>query len=153
LRYDNCPLIMDYLADIQIGSGARQDKVDHVWSNILSNYFPQPHYAVEREYYLADNTRRKANVCVTDRRANNPHKVIVVEAKRPSSTDPTPRQWRKARRQLQDNMLQSRAAAGKVQTMNGVPGTNILNLSTNILQIDGILRARENAIRALGNNY
>ncbi|EAW09549.1 uncharacterized protein ACLA_037560 [Aspergillus clavatus NRRL 1] len=114
------PFTLDYIANIAIGSGARQADVDHAWNNILRGYFRPLAYSVERESYLAPDRQFCANVAVINRRNGLHHKAIVVEAKRPTDITPTEHDWDVVRRQLQRNMLLARISDGNIQTMYGI---------------------------------
>jgi hypothetical protein len=118
--YLNNPFTANYIANVGIGSNARQDQVDHAWHNILRDYFFTPNYAVERESYLDPNGLSKANVAVINNRNGGHHKVLVVEAIRPGNAAPTDHEWTRVREQLQTNMLRARIANGNVQTMYGI---------------------------------
>lgn len=175
------PFTLDYIANIAIGSGARQADVDHAWNNILRGYFRPLAYSVERESYLAPDRQFCANVAVINRRNGLHHKAIVVEAKRPTDITPTEHDWDVVRRQLQRNMLLARISDGNIQTMYGIaaigplvrmygmsmirndrgrlepaftnPPRSELHLVHDALQIEPILKTMENLIWNTWNIY
>ncbi|KAI2813499.1 hypothetical protein CBS63078_340 [Aspergillus niger] len=181
LGYDQCPAIQAHLTQIAIGQTAYEEVVDHAWLNILAHCFGTENFAVEREAFVdPGNSNDRANVSVSHVRNNVLNKVIVVEAKRPTLTEPTTHKWTSVRRQLQRNMLTIRANATTVQTMYGIaavgtrvrffylpingnellpdrrdwcPGAAVFDLSANAARIQGILRLKKWTIMNNRNDY
>ncbi|PYH37245.1 uncharacterized protein BO87DRAFT_301208 [Aspergillus neoniger CBS 115656] len=174
LTYDQCPAIQAYLTQIAISQGAYEEVVDHAWLNILAHCFGTPDFALEREALVdPGNSNRRANVSVSHVRNNVLDKVIVVEAKRPTMTEPTTLKWNSVRQELQDNMVTIRSNATTVQTMYGIaavgtrvrffylpingntlltdrrdwaPGATVLDLSADAYRIQSILRLKKSTI-------
>ncbi|CAK40626.1 hypothetical protein AnigIFM63604_007508 [Aspergillus niger] len=154
LGYDQCPAIQAHLTQIAIGQTAYEEVVDHAWLNILAHCFGTENFAVEREAFVdPGNSNDRANVSVSHVRNNVLNKVIVVEAKRPTLTEPTTHKWTSVRRQLQRNMLTIRANATTVQTMDWCPGAAVFDLSANAARIQGILRLKKWTIMNNRNDY
>lgn len=105
----------------EIVPGVLQERVDHVWLNILAFYFDRTHFGVEREAYV-DNTREtriRSNVLVTNTRGAKVHKLLIVETKRfPNAGNPgwenRYRYWGRDRGQLQNYLVTVRNRLGNV---------------------------------------
>ncbi|PWY82307.1 hypothetical protein BO83DRAFT_384918 [Aspergillus eucalypticola CBS 122712] len=154
LTYDQSPAIQAHLTQIGIGQVAYEELVDHAWLNILAHCFGTHNFAFEREALVdPGNSNRRANVSVSHFRNNVLDKVIVVEAKRPTMTEPTTLKWNSVRQELQDNMVTIRSNATTVQTMDWAPGAAVLDLSADAHRIQSILRLKKNTIEARDNDY
>ncbi|OJJ49414.1 hypothetical protein ASPZODRAFT_140315 [Penicilliopsis zonata CBS 506.65] len=110
-----------YISDIK--AGAYEASVDHFWSNLLSLYFPLSNSTVETESYTAlPESKRRANIAVTNIRGGVRHKIIIVEAKRsPTSKSKEPAyDWKTPKNQLSTYMKDSRSRLGNIQDMYGL---------------------------------
>ncbi|KAJ5368983.1 uncharacterized protein N7496_008743 [Penicillium cataractarum] len=85
----------------------REDRVDHMWTQILLYYFSidQP-FGIEREVYTAETELRRVDLVVTSVRGNQIYKTLFLEAKRhpAPSRAITPDAWASVRAQLQRNI-------------------------------------------------
>ncbi|KAJ5836285.1 hypothetical protein N7447_002311 [Penicillium robsamsonii] len=74
----------------KVKRGCKEDKIDHMWTQILRFYFPlQEGYGIEREPYTTETTRARANIVVTNVRENRTNKVLFVECKPLKAKIPT----------------------------------------------------------------
>lgn len=128
--YWTLEIIGSYLAGINAAAHPYQDRIDHLWSNILTHYFPLHNgLGTERESYVKGNRRFKSNIAITNLVNNRMHKVVVVEAKRfPDKVYPYHRRpgwenqfdWEGLLEDLGFYMRATRTQDGNVQTMYGM---------------------------------
>ncbi|KAG2007741.1 hypothetical protein GB937_008393 [Aspergillus fischeri] len=87
--YWTLPIIASYLSEINPANHPYQERIDHLWSNILNHYFPlRDGFGTEREALVKPPRRFATNVAITNVRPSGMHKVILVEAKAfPHNTD------------------------------------------------------------------
>ncbi|KAJ5518706.1 hypothetical protein N7453_001128 [Penicillium expansum] len=89
----------------KVKRGCKEDKVDHMWTQILRFYFPlQQGYGLEREPYTSETTQARANIVVTNVRENSINKVLFVECKALKYKNATPTKWGQTKVQLENNM-------------------------------------------------
>lgn len=88
--------------------GCREDRVVHMWSQILQFYFPlaNGNFGIERETYASEEGRGRVDLIVTKLRRSTLIKSLFLEAKRPPSENKQISQhmWDQARDELQANI-------------------------------------------------
>ncbi|CAI7584984.1 unnamed protein product [Penicillium glandicola] len=101
--YSENELIKWYMNNIR--KGAKEEKVDNLWAQILSFYWPtREKYGVERETHIAKHSQMRANVILTKIKDDKLKRCLYVECKRPTksiSIEPTKTEWENAIEQLQ----------------------------------------------------
>ncbi|KAJ6133147.1 hypothetical protein N7471_008362 [Penicillium samsonianum] len=97
--YNDNQLIQLYINNIK--TRTREDRVDHVWTQILRFYWPiTANYGIEREPYAAENARTKADVVLTTMSMNKIVKCVFVECKR-HNADIENSDWDSSKAQLE----------------------------------------------------
>lgn len=88
--------------------GCREDRLDHMWSQILQFYFPLTNgdFGIERETYTSEAGRGRVDLIVTKLRRSTLVKVLFLEAKRPRPENKKISQsmWDQALDELQGNI-------------------------------------------------
>jgi hypothetical protein len=80
--YADNNLIKLYIKNVS--QGCREERVDHLWSQILSFYWPiSANYGVEREPYASETSRTRANLVLTNNQMGKIYKCLFIECKRP----------------------------------------------------------------------
>jgi hypothetical protein len=123
--YWTLPIIASYLSEVNPANDPYQERIDHLWSNILNHYFPlRDGFGTEREALVKPPRKFKTNVAITNILPSGMHKVILVEAKAfPDKTDIgwfNVYPWAGVESQLQSYMKKARDTFGNVQTMYGI---------------------------------
>jgi hypothetical protein len=123
--YWTLPIIASYLPEVNPANDPYQERIDHLWSNILNHYFPlRDGFGTEREALVKPPRKFKTNVAITNILPSGMHKVILVEAKAfPDKTDIgwfNVYPWAGVESQLQSYMKKARDTFGNVQTMYGI---------------------------------
>ncbi|GIK06729.1 hypothetical protein Aspvir_002379 [Aspergillus viridinutans] len=123
--YWTLPIIASYLTEINPANDPYQERIDQLWLNILTHYFPlRDDLGTEREAHVEPGRMFAVNVAVTNIRQNHMHKVIVVEAKAfPHNTDNgwfNRYPWTEVEGELKFYMEKIRQNFGNVQTMYGI---------------------------------
>ncbi|KAJ5682659.1 hypothetical protein N7462_005824 [Penicillium macrosclerotiorum] len=92
----------------RIEPGCREDRVDHLWTQILRFYFPlSGNFGIEREPYTSETSRGKVDIVVTGLIDDKIYKLLFFEAKRPSHTMRSrlvTKAWSGAESELQKNI-------------------------------------------------
>ncbi|KAJ5913687.1 hypothetical protein N7504_002570 [Penicillium tannophilum] len=102
-RYIQIPILKAYVQ--QLVPGSREDRVDHLWSNVLRYHFPLAEgFGLERETYIVEDALRRVNIVVTNVLSGEINKTLFVECKRP--TDMEGNVWASPLLQLQNYMLE-----------------------------------------------
>lgn len=84
-----------------IKPGTREDRVDHVWTQILRFYWPiTANYGIEREPYAAEHVGTKTDVVLTTSSAKRIVKCLFVECKGHKATI-LPSDWKDSIDQLE----------------------------------------------------
>lgn len=92
----------------RVDLGSREDRDDHLWTQILRFYFKiSENYGIERESYRDEWSLARTNIVLTNIRGGEIKKAIFVECKRRnrSGRDATNHQWSTAEEELQGNMV------------------------------------------------
>ncbi|KAF7183196.1 hypothetical protein CNMCM7691_003031 [Aspergillus felis] len=123
--YWTLPIIASYLSEINSANDPYQERIDQLWLNILTHYFPlRDGFGTEREAHVQPRRKFAVNVAVTNIRQNHMHKVIMVEAKAfPDDTDNgwfNRYPWTGVEKELHFYMKKVRHNFGNVQTMYGI---------------------------------
>ncbi|KAL3409448.1 hypothetical protein V8F44DRAFT_656079 [Aspergillus fumigatus] len=123
--YWTLPIIASYLSEVNPANNPYQERIDHLWSNILNHYFPlRDGFGTEREALVKPQRRFATNVAITNVRPLGMHKVVLVEAKTfPRNTDIgwfSVYPWADVESILQSFMKKAPDTFGNVQTMYGI---------------------------------
>jgi hypothetical protein len=92
----------------RVNLGSREDRADHLWTQILRFYFEMSdNYGIDRESYRDEESLARTNIVLTNIRGGEIKKAIFVECKRPNPSGryATNRQWSAAENELQGNMV------------------------------------------------
>ncbi|KAJ5175636.1 uncharacterized protein N7482_001513 [Penicillium canariense] len=98
-------IIKKYLQNVV--PGCLEDRVKHLWTQILRHYFPlEENYGIEREPYASESGLGAVDLLVTGLLRREIYKVLFLEAKRAPSSggNITLQAWREAHDQLQRNI-------------------------------------------------
>ncbi|KAJ5993264.1 hypothetical protein N7451_008988 [Penicillium sp. IBT 35674x] len=108
--YIQIPILKVYLNQLVFES--REDRVDHLWSNVLRYHFPLSEgFGLERETYTAEDALRRINIVVTNVLSGAINKTLFVECKRPAIL--TEGIWDDPESQLQSYMREWTARPAK----------------------------------------
>ncbi|CAI7654719.1 unnamed protein product [Penicillium manginii] len=103
--YNDNDLIQLYMG--KITPQCREDRVDHMWTQILRYYFHvNEFYGIEREVYTTEIGRGRVDLMVTGIHLGEIYKTLFLEAKRPPapSRNITRNSWDAMKSQLQANI-------------------------------------------------
>jgi hypothetical protein len=119
------PIIASYLSEVNSVNKPYQERIDHLWLNILTHYFPlRDGFGTEREAHVQAGRKFAVNVAVTNIRQNHMHKVVMLEAKAfpPNANNGWFNRypWAEVEKELQTYMEKARRNFGNVQTMYGI---------------------------------
>lgn len=104
-KYDGNELIQLYMN--RITPHCREDRVDHMWTQILRCYFHiEDLFGIEREVYTTETERGRIDLMVTSVHREEIYKTLFLEAKRSPapSRSITTNAWDSVRAQLQKNI-------------------------------------------------